>query len=100
MRVRIFSRAQRDIAVAVAWWRANRPAAPGRLEEELAAALKQISEAPLSAPRARQPELRHFRRVALVETRYYLYYRFDEETQQVAVLRLWHMSRRHAPALP
>jgi len=39
MKVRVFGRARRDIATAVAWWRANRPYAADRLEDELATAL-------------------------------------------------------------
>lgn len=95
MQVRIFERARRDIAAAVTWWRANRPAAIERLEEELARGLRQLQELPFSGPKALDTRLSGgFRRLPLLETRYWLYYRVNEEKQQVEVLRLWHMSRR------
>ena len=94
MQVRIFERARRDIAAAVTWWRANRPAAIERLEEELVRGLRQLQELPYSAPKARDPRLSGFRRLPLLETRYWLYYRVNDEKQRVEVLRLWHMSRR------
>ena len=94
MQVRIFERARRDIAAAVTWWRANRPAAIDRLEEELTRGLSQLRELPFSGPQAKDARLRGFRRLPLLETRYWLYYRVNEEKQRVEVLRLWHMSRR------
>ena len=94
MQVRIFSRARREIGAVVAWWRVNRPAAQGKFEAELGAALLRLATDPYSAPRARDPRLKQFRRLSLLETRYHLYYRVNEAKQQIEVLRVWHMSRR------
>ena len=99
MRVLVFSRARRDIAAAVTWWRANRPSAPGLLEAELGAELNQLESQPFSAPRARDAGLRHYHRWPLVNTRYHLYYRVNEAKQQLEILRLWHMSRRRPKVL-
>jgi plasmid stabilization system protein ParE len=94
MRVRVFETARRDIAAAVTWWRANRPAAAQRLEEELARSLRQLEELPYSGPQAKDTRLGGFRRLPLLETRYWLYYLVNETKRQVEVLRFWHMSRR------
>lgn len=99
MRLRIFNRARRDIATAVAWWRANRPFAASRLEDELEAKLKQLVRLPFSGPPATDVRLAGFRRLLLLETRYFLYYRVNEERGQVEVLRFWHMSRHRPPKL-
>src|SRR5438132_10863716 len=98
MRIRIFSRARRDITAAAAWWKANRPAAPELFEKELSTALHQLEEVPLSGPAARDARLGEFRRLSMNQTRYQLYYRINQRKDQVEVLRLWHMSRRGLPA--
>ncbi|MDD1748834.1 MAG: type II toxin-antitoxin system RelE/ParE family toxin [Methanothrix sp.] len=100
MRVRIFGRARRDIATAVAWWRANRPYAPTRLEDELAAAFRKLEELPFAGPPAMDARLGKFRRLSLLETRYFVYYRVNEARGLLEVLRVWHMSRRRPPTLP
>lgn len=99
MRVRIFSRARRDITAAVAWWRANRPFAPNRLEDELARSFRRLEELPLAGPPATDERLAGFRRLSLLGTRYFIYYRVNEVRGQVEVLRLWHMSRHRPPTL-
>ncbi|MBI5481878.1 MAG: type II toxin-antitoxin system RelE/ParE family toxin [Deltaproteobacteria bacterium] len=99
MRLRIFSRARRDITTAVAWWRANRPFASSRLEDELGAALRRLEELPFSGPPATDVRLSGFRRLSLLATRYFIYYRVNEARDQVEVLRVWHMSRHRPPAM-
>ena len=102
MRVRVVEQARRDIRAALLWWKTNRPAAPGGLETELASALLQIKNHPHSGPQTRYPAARGkgFRRIALVDARYFIYYRVDEAKQELVVLRVWHMSRRRRPKLP
>jgi plasmid stabilization system protein ParE len=99
MQVRIFSQARQDIATAVAWWRANRPFATTRLEDELETSLRRLEELPFIGPPAADVRLAGFRRLSLLETRYFIYYRVNEVRGQVEVLRLWHMSRHRPPAL-
>ena len=99
MKVRVFGRARRDIATAVAWWRANRPYAADRLEDELATALRKLEELPFIGPPATDVRLAGFRRLALFETRYFIYYRVNDARERVEVLRLWHMSRQRPPPL-
>ena len=101
MQVRVLESARREISAALLWWKANRPAAPGLLEQELSDALLKIQAHPRSGPKARGAALAKvgLRRVSLVQTRYYVYYRIDEKRQQVRVHHVWHMSRR-APKSP
>ena len=102
MQVRVVEQARRDVRAALLWWKTNRPAAPGGLEIELSTALSQIKNQPRSGPETRYPGAKGkgFRRMALNGARYFVYYRVDEAKQEVVVLRLWHMSRRHRPKLP
>jgi plasmid stabilization system protein ParE len=83
-----------DIEVAVRWWVANRPAAPDLLEREILACLEFISSSPLGGAAMASRRMIGVRRIALVRSRYLLYYRVCEEDSAVRVLRLWHASRR------
>jgi hypothetical protein len=50
MRVVIAPEAAAQILIRKRWWRAHRPKAPERFDQELAAALIQIGEMPESFP--------------------------------------------------
>lgn len=100
MRVRILPLAKRDIATAAAWWQANRPGQASLLTDELERALRKLAEFPFSGPPAADVRLVGFRRLSLLETRYFLYYRVNEAKDRVEILRVWHMSRRRPPPIP
>jgi plasmid stabilization system protein ParE len=56
------------------WWRANRPEAPERFDDELAAALVKIAERPDSFPVFSARGERTVRRCLLKRTRCHLYF--------------------------
>jgi plasmid stabilization system protein ParE len=96
LKVVLSSTAAREFAVAVEWWRENRPAAPTLLEDEMALELRRLDDVPFLGQAVLNPRLRGLRRVSLEESRYHLYYRVHEKRGLVWVLRLWHMSRSAA----
>jgi len=91
--------ATREFAVAVEWWRENRPAAPTLLEDEMAVVLRRLADMPLTGRPVLNGSLRGLRRASLEDSRYHLYYRVLETRDVVWVVRLWHMSRS-SPKLP
>lgn len=48
MKVVLSETATREFAVAVEWWRENRPAAPTLLEDEMAVVLRRLADMPLT----------------------------------------------------
>jgi plasmid stabilization system protein ParE len=98
--VRTDRRAAREIEEAAAWWRANRPAAPGAFEEDVAAALDLLAAQPLVGSTSKDARLLGVRRVYLSRVRYHLYYRADAMGRRIDVLACWHASRARAPRLP
>ena len=97
LRIEITDRAQTHIAVAAAWWAANRPAAPDALRQELDHVLGLLCVQPEIGLRAPRTTLSGVRRVTLTRIRYYLYYRVTDDALQV--LALWHTSRGLEPSL-
>ncbi len=100
MKLVVSPQASSDIEVAVRWWLANRPKAPGLLEEELRLAFDFISHTPQGGIPGASGRPAGVRRVPLPRSRYLLYYRVLEAEGTVRVLRLWHASRRRPPRLP
>jgi plasmid stabilization system protein ParE len=91
--------AEKQIEEAHAWWRANRPAAPDAILEELGRALPLISSQPgagISSPSARFTGVR---RILLLRVGYFLYYRLAPRRREIQVLALWHAQRAAAPRL-
>ena len=99
MKLRLLRRATKDLAVAIRWWRANRPAARTMLEDELHHAFALLAEQPHVGETTRDSSLGGARRFYLSGSRYFLYYRVQEKTGFVEVLRLWHASRGRTPRL-
>lgn len=94
---RIKPRAESEILKATRWWRDNRPAAPGAIESDLAAAIGALIEQPgigSKVENARDPETR---RLYLARTRYFIYYR--PKGQYLEVIAFWHSSRDGAPSV-
>lgn len=96
----IVGRAEREIRVAAEWWAANRPAAPGAVEDELRKGLLLIRSQPLIGAVATNVHLPGVRRIHLSRIRYHLYYRLLEDPPRIEVLALWHTSRGSGPRLP
>ena len=88
------ARAARQTRRALTWWRENRPASPGLLEQELRSVLALVASAPTLGAVARDARVKDVRRVLLRRTRYHLYYRIDASGAGLEVLAVWHASRR------
>jgi plasmid stabilization system protein ParE len=99
VKVVLSATAAREFAVAVEWWRENRPAAPTLLEDEMALELRRLADVPFLGQAVLNGRLRGLRRILLEETRYHLFYRVHENRGLVWVVRLWHQSRS-SPKLP
>ncbi|WP_224362088.1 type II toxin-antitoxin system RelE/ParE family toxin [Hyalangium versicolor] len=96
----LFSRdAAREVAEALAWWSANRTAAPMALREDLRRGLELIRTQPEAGARAANARLPGVRRLNLGRVRYHLYYCISEDGSAVEVLSLWHSSRGAGPSL-
>ena len=91
--------AKAQIRAAEEWWRANRPAAPNAIREELERASRLIAVQPGVGARARTLSLVGVRRLLLARVRYHLYYRVVTDPDRVEVLAFWHSSRRSAPPI-
>lgn len=99
MRIRLTTHARADVLVALAWWRRNREKAPRLLAEELRDAKKRLLVAPRAGIAVPDEHVPGLRRLALVRTRYFLFYVVDESQDEIVLLRLWHASRGHAPSM-
>lgn len=86
-------------AVALAWWRENRPAAPELLADELRAAFARISAMPGSGHPLSHSNVPRLRRVLMRRVRYHVYYNADEAGAVVHVLAIWNAQRGRGPTL-
>lgn len=85
-----------DVEEIVAWWRANRSAAPDRFKDELEFAVVRLAEQPGMGERVRFRRRTDVRRVTLMRTRYFVYYRLDTKRREVTVVHVRSTSRRRA----
>ncbi len=92
LRLRVSARATAEIERADAWWRENRPSAPGALREDLKAAFKLLLRQPGIGVKVSNSRLAGVSRLNLGRIRYFLYYRV--KTEELAILSLWHASRK------
>ena len=81
------------------WWRRNRPKAPKLFREELRKAFALISEYPEAGVIAEDLELTDVRRVLLVDTQHFVYYRMDRASMRIEVLAVWSTRRGEPPKL-
>ena len=93
----VTARAAAEIGEAEKWWRANRPAAPGAIREELMHAFALLAAQPRIGALARSARLEGVRRIHLSRVRYHVYYRVTAAS--VEVLAFWHSSRGRGPKL-
>ena len=68
-------------------------------QQELRRALKLIAEYPESGPPAEEIELSGVRRVLMVQTQHYIYYRVNEPANRIDILALLSTSRGDVPPL-
>ena len=89
-RIRISSRAIRQIDRASAWWRKNRHKAPDAFDRDVDEALELIRDRPDIGQLVRS--VPGMRRLWLERIRYYIYYSVRNDI--VDVVAVWHASRR------
>jgi plasmid stabilization system protein ParE len=97
LRVRIAARAAGQVRGADAWWRLDRPLAPGALSENLEGALALLVTQPGIGTRCAGARAAGVRRLYLGRVGYFLYYRADSEV--LDVLAFWHGRRAQQPVL-
>jgi plasmid stabilization system protein ParE len=88
-RVKPTAAAAQKIRSESRWCRRNRTKAPNLFREELRRAFALIAEYPEAGAVAEDIELAGVRRVVLVDTQHYLYYRVDQAAKRIEVLALW-----------
>jgi plasmid stabilization system protein ParE len=89
--------AHRQIVSASAWWKTNRPAAPGLLDEELDRALLRLADSPNLGTASPWPQLPEVRRFLVQRVEYVVFYRVRPRAQRIEVLAFWHARRRSGP---
>ncbi len=99
VRVWVTPQARTLIEQALAWWTANRDAAPGLLRDELHSGLSLLRHLPDVGGRYALDGVPGLRRLLLRRTRYHLYYVHDDEAEQVVVLALWSAIRGRPPPI-
>lgn len=79
------------------WWQRERASAPDLFVEEFGAALERLATAPSAGTVYVGGHRRDLRRLLLPRTRYHVYY--VAEPDRVAVMAVWHATRRAGPRL-
>ena len=97
LRVKVSARAAAEVRRAAEWWLANRPAAPGAVATDFAAAVGLLSEQPGLGARYEGTRVPGVRRLFLSRVGYFIYYKAEAES--LKVLAFWHASREHQPLL-
>lgn len=90
-------RAERQLEGALAWWKANRPAAPDLLSNEVLHAVELLAFQPAMGTKARGEQFQGVRRVLLEAVGYHLYYRVRPALRRVEILVVWHAQRGGKP---
>jgi plasmid stabilization system protein ParE len=96
-RVELAADALAHVESIQAWWLQNRPRAPRMFLDELAAALEVLETLPRMGRLYTAHHVDEMRRIALLRTRYHLYYTVEEQPLLVRVHAVWHMSRGGRP---
>lgn len=90
-------RAERQLEEALRWWKANRPAAPDLLLDNVDRAMELLAVQPAIGAKARGERFREVRRVLLEPVGYHLYYRVRRVLRRVEILAVWHAQRGSTP---
>jgi hypothetical protein len=86
-----------QILIRKRWWRANRPRASERFDEELATALVAITERPESFPVFSARDGRTLRRCLLSKTRCHLYFEIMPSADEVWIVAARGAVQRRGP---
>jgi len=99
-RVRPTAFAAQQIRSEAQWWRRNRPRVPRLFRYELRRAFALLAEYPEAGALADDFELDGVRRIVLVGTQHYVYYRVNEVAKQIEVLAVWSTKFGEPPSIP
>jgi hypothetical protein len=99
MKVRITPEGEAQLAIRRKWWRQNRSKAPDLFDEELAAAIGRIAQAPESFPTFAERKGRTIRRCLMKRTRCQLYIETDTSAGVVWLLAAGGGQRRRPPRI-
>jgi plasmid stabilization system protein ParE len=97
LEVEVSPRAWAQLERAAKWWAAHRPAAPGAIANDFAAAARLLALQPEIGSRSASAKYPDLRSLQLDRVRYDVYY--DVRPGKVVVLAFWHTSRGTAPKL-
>jgi plasmid stabilization system protein ParE len=95
--VEVTPRAFQHLASAAAWWRINRPAAPGAIANDFEAGVKLLALEPGIGSRSTSRRYPELRRLLLDRVHYHIYY--DVRPGKIVVLAFWHERRESLPRL-
>lgn len=99
MIVEFRAEARAQAAARRAWWVENRPAARELFDEELASAMRDLTDRPASIPVLLIRDRLAIRRWLLPKTRCHVYYVIYESRGVVEILSLWGASTGRRPPL-
>jgi plasmid stabilization system protein ParE len=91
--------AAEQIRAEARWWKANRAKAPRLFRDGIHRAFRLLARYPEAGTVADDVELAGVRRVLLVMTQHYLYYRINTLEKRVEVLAVWSTQRGTPPVL-
>lgn len=97
--VSLVEEAEEQVQHLSAWWRANRPLAPGLFLEELAGAIDLLASAPDIGQRFHRSPVAGTRRLPLLRSKQFVYYVHDRAREVVYVIAVWGMARGAGPPL-
>ena len=96
--IQISAPARRQIRIAKAWWRANRPAAPNAIAEDLAAMLEIIAMTPTVGRLATDVRAANVRHIRLRRVGFEIYFRVIDAAI-LEVMAFWHARRGTGPPI-
>jgi plasmid stabilization system protein ParE len=91
--------AARQIREEAQWWRKNRTRAPAMFRQELRRAFNLIAEYPEAGVVTDDVDLAGVRRVVLVGTQHFVYYRVNAALKRIEVLAVWSTRRGDPPPI-
>ncbi len=98
MKLSISPEARGQLFELMAWWDANRSAARVRVEDAFKLAVEDVAAHPMRGKR--YPKRPVYRTWYLKGTPYLLFYRFDEDANELRIEAVWGGARGDGPPLP